>query len=309
MIEVDSAQPSSDINVYKVAHSTAYGFTRHPGFYLIREALDSAAQRRLAVDALTRFPAFPATTNLDATIGCSPPGLFQASLHGLYLQEERIETAIRENCGDTMNEGPDAACSQPWWHARSAGPSAVELLRRLRWASLGPPFDWTKRVYVGDAPFFGLPLYLRDIAAGLLVNVREAILRADPAPIDDLPLHFYDPNAAIINYYRAGDTLGGHVDDAERDLEQPLVSLSVGCPAIFLMGGPSKDIQPTAVLLRSGDAVLLTGPARRSYHGVPRILPGTNTMGQAAGEAPSMAATISMYLEQCRINVSVRVTT
>lgn len=46
-----------------------------------------------------------------------------------------------------------------------------------------------------------------------------------------------------------GDTLNGHIDDAERCLHQPLVSLSLGCPAIFLMGADSKDVPPTALLL------------------------------------------------------------
>ena len=48
-------------------------------------------------------------------------------------------------------------------------------------------------------------------------------------------------------------------DDAEGALEQPLVSLSVGCDAIFLIGGAHQDVPPTALLLRSGDAVVMAG--------------------------------------------------
>ena len=44
-------------------------------------------------------------------------------------------------------------------------------------------------------------------------------------------------DAAIVNYYSRGDTLGGHKDDIENDLTQPLVTFSVGCGAIFLLGG------------------------------------------------------------------------
>lgn len=44
-------------------------------------------------------------------------------------------------------------------------------------------------------------------------------------------------DAAIVNYYSKGDTLGGHKDDVEEDLTQPLVSISIGCAAVFLMGG------------------------------------------------------------------------
>ena len=81
--------------------------------------------------------------------------------------------------------------------------------------------------------------------------------------------------AAIVNYYRPGDTMGGHVDDAETDRSLPLVSVSLGCSAVFLVGGATRDVAPTAVWLRSGDACIFTGEARSYYHGVPRILPDT----------------------------------
>merc|ERR1712173_322353 len=51
-----------------------------------------------------------------------------------------------------------------------------------------------------------------------------------------------------------------------------LLSLSFGLPAIFLCGGPTKNTKPTAVLLRSGDILVMTREARDKYHGVPRIL-------------------------------------
>lgn len=71
--------------------------------------------------------------------------------------------------------------------------------------------------------------------------------------------------------HAAGDTLNGHLDDAERRLSQPLVSLSLGCEAVFLLGGETKAVPPTALLLRSGDVLVLSGHARRCYHGLPRI--------------------------------------
>ena len=45
---------------------------------------------------------------------------------------------------------------------------------------------------------------------------------------------------------------------------------------MFLVGGATRDVAPTAVWLRSGDACVFVGEAARSYyHGVPRILPDT----------------------------------
>jgi len=52
-------------------------------------------------------------------------------------------------------------------------------------------------------------------------------------------------------------------DDAEGALEQPLVSASVGCDAVFLIGGAHRDVPPTALLLRSGDVVVMAGEAQQ----------------------------------------------
>lgn len=65
----------------------------------------------------------------------------------------------------------------------------------------------------------------------------------------------------------AGDTLGGHIDDVEPDQAAPIVTVSLGCHAIFLMGGHTRDTAPTALRLRSGDVLVLGGAARRCYHG------------------------------------------
>ncbi|CBZ52950.1 conserved hypothetical protein [Neospora caninum Liverpool] len=78
-------------------------------------------------------------------------------------------------------------------------------------------------------------------------------------------------NAAILNVYRKGDRLRGHKDDAER-VEAPLISISLGQPAIFLLGGVSRQVAPKAVVLRSGDVLVLSGPARWAVHGVPKLL-------------------------------------
>jgi alkylated DNA repair protein alkB family protein 1 len=101
----------------------------------------------------------------------------------------------------------------------------------------------------------------------------------------------FRPNVALVNYYHAGDTLNGHKDDVERDLLQPIVTMSLGCAAVFLMGGSSRQQQPTALLLCSGDVVVLGGPARACYHGVPRVLGswkgGTDDVGNSVDKKSS----------------------
>lgn len=42
---------------------------------------------------------------------------------------------------------------------------------------------------------------------------------------------------------------------------------SLGSKAIFLLGGKSREDEPLAMFLRSGDAVLMSGEARECFHG------------------------------------------
>ena len=82
----------------------------------------------------------------------------------------------------------------------------------------------------------------------------------------------YRAEAAIINYYPMDSSLGGHVDYSEPNKNAPLVSISIGQSAIFLIGGPSKSLEPLPILLQNGDVLIMTHQARQSYHAVPKIL-------------------------------------
>ena len=45
-----------------------------------------------------------------------------------------------------------------------------------------------------------------------------------------------------------------------------------GLDAVYLIGGETKEVAPTAIRLRSGDVVVQGGRSRGYYHGVPRVL-------------------------------------
>lgn len=65
------------------------------------------------------------------------------------------------------------------------------------------------------------------------------------------------------------------MDDAEGALLHPVVSFSLGCAAVFLLGGASKDDAarpPIPLLVRSGDGLVMGGGSRLCVHGVPAIL-------------------------------------
>ena len=63
-----------------------------------------------------------------------------------------------------------------------------------------------------------------------------------------------------------------HQDVSEAAMEKPLVSISLGCSSVFLMGTTSREDKPFAMFLRSGDVVVFSGKARDAFHAVPRIL-------------------------------------
>ena len=76
------------------------------------------------------------------------------------------------------------------------------------------------------------------------------------------------PDACLVNRYEPGAKLSLHQDKDERDYEQPIVSVSLGIPAVFLFGGLKRADKTIRVTLAHGDVVVWGGPARLRYHGV-----------------------------------------
>src|SRR5260370_40983223 len=76
------------------------------------------------------------------------------------------------------------------------------------------------------------------------------------------------PDACLINRYEPGARLTLHQDKNERDFEQPIVSVSLGLPAVFLFGGEERAAKTTRVPADHGDVLVWGGPARLRYHGV-----------------------------------------
>ena len=76
------------------------------------------------------------------------------------------------------------------------------------------------------------------------------------------------PDACLINRYEPGARLSLHQDRNERDFGAPIVSVSLGIPAVFLFGGSKRTDRTFRVPLAHGDVVVWGGPARLRYHGV-----------------------------------------
>ncbi|WEK43916.1 MAG: DNA oxidative demethylase AlkB [Candidatus Sphingomonas colombiensis] len=78
----------------------------------------------------------------------------------------------------------------------------------------------------------------------------------------------FAPEACLINRYEPGAKLSLHQDRDERNLEQPIVSVSLGVEATFLWGGQARGDRSRRIALRHGDVMVWGGPARLTFHGI-----------------------------------------
>ncbi|MEP6874694.1 MAG: DNA oxidative demethylase AlkB [Burkholderiales bacterium] len=78
----------------------------------------------------------------------------------------------------------------------------------------------------------------------------------------------FAPDACLINRYRPGARLSLHQDRDEHDFRAPIVSVSLGVPAVFLFGGLQRADKALRVRLQHGDVVVWGGASRLRFHGV-----------------------------------------
>jgi DNA alkylation damage repair protein AlkB len=165
--------------------------------------------------------------------------------------------------------------------------TAAFLEKKLRWMTLGGQYDWTAKRYPAEAP----PPFPADI--------KQLLKRLFP----DM-----EAQAAIVNFYSPGDTLSIHRDVSEY-CSNGLVSISVGCDGLFIVG--NQDGTETATIrLSSGDAIYMTGPSRYAWHGVPKIFPDTcpNWLAEwpaVDGSGPA-CSDWQGWMRNKRININVR---
>lgn len=127
------------------------------------------------------------------------------------------------------------------------------------------PLGWTSDRrgyrYAGIDPDSGkfwpaMPESFRQLA-------RDAAAAADFAD--------FEPDACLVNRYLPGNRLSLHQDKNERDFSAPIVSVSLGMPAVFLFGGHRRSDTPARIPLYHGDVAVWGGEDRLRYHGVMAI--------------------------------------
>jgi alkylated DNA repair protein (DNA oxidative demethylase) len=88
----------------------------------------------------------------------------------------------------------------------------------------------------------------------------------------------FSPEVCLINRYVPGARMSLHQDKDEHDFGAPIVSVSLGLPAIFLFGGLKRSDETRRFRLEHGDVVVWGGPARLIYHGVPPLADGEHAL-------------------------------
>ena len=88
----------------------------------------------------------------------------------------------------------------------------------------------------------------------------------------------FAPDACLINRYRPGARLSLHQDRNERDFAAPIVSVSLGLPAVFLWGGLARAERARRLRLIHGDVVVWGGPARLAFHGIDTLADGQHAL-------------------------------
>lgn len=86
----------------------------------------------------------------------------------------------------------------------------------------------------------------------------------------------FAPDACLINRYVPGARMSLHQDKNERDYSAPVVSLSLGLPAVFLFGGHQRSDKTQKISLFHGDVAVWGGVDRLRFHGVLPIKEGAH---------------------------------
>ena len=105
------------------------------------------------------------------------------------------------------------------------------------------------------------------------------------------------PDACLINQYKVGASMGLHQDKNEVDFKQPIVSVSLGLPAVFLFGGSLRSDKPYKVPLAHGDVLVWGGQSRLNFHGIQPV---------KANQNGALNTHLSQYFNHHRVNLTLR---
>ena len=141
---------------------------------------------------------------------------------------------------------------------------AMSTCGALGWVS-----DRSGYRYQANDPTSGRPW--PALPAAFAALARQAAARAG--------FQGFEADACLLSIYQPGARLSLHQDKDEREVAaHPIVSVSLGLPATFQLGGLARGDARINVPLSHGDAVVWGGPARLRYHGVAPLKDGEHPL-------------------------------
>ena len=161
----------------------------------------------------------------------------------------------------------DIAGQAPFRHMLTPGGHQMSVAM-TNCGSLGWVTDCTGYRYDKDDPNTGKPW------PAMPSSFRELAAQA----ADRAGFGAFAPDACLINRYQPGARMSLHQDRDEQDFGAPIVSISLGLPAIFLFGGLKRSDKPRRFRLEHGDVVVWGGPARLAFHGVAPLADGEHAL-------------------------------
>lgn len=313
-------------------------FAGFPGMIYIKEAIPIEVQNKVIKLSLEEYTRPPNVSNLDMHFELDPIGIWNQFViskdilvkkrHFVDSQEEypnnedskRVDeetvdqnpsmlnikvdqesnscTAMCQNSLKKVKSVKDEKLSitidEPVDKMLNNAPHPIsKVMPRLRWSTLGLQYNWSKKEYHFDrCPEF--PPYITLLSSEIIKSIQ---------PLTGYNVKDWKAEAGIINFYQPGDSLTAHQDKSELNKNAPLISLSFGLECVFLFGTDDRSTKPIALNVKSGDIIIMSGEARKAFHGVPRVFEKTFPEELLAGEEFD---TIREFMRHTRMNINVR---
>jgi|SRR5579863_632481 len=224
---------------------------------------------------MTRASQPPRSAALDLRAPCAPDAAAPVALGAgtvlLRSWARAFEYELWAALQESLARSPFRFMTTPGGYRMSV---AMSNCGALGWVSGRSGYRYSARDPLSGRPWPPMPPVFRELAVQAAQGAGFAA---------------FAPDACLINRYVPGARLSLHQDKDEKDLSSPIVSVSLGLPAMFLLGGSARLERPQRVPLLHGDVLVFGGPGRLRFHGVRAL---------EAGEHFLMGG--------CRVNLSFR---
>ncbi|MEM8791229.1 MAG: alpha-ketoglutarate-dependent dioxygenase AlkB [Pseudomonadota bacterium] len=166
-----------------------------------------------------------------------------------YLDRDR-QAAIVEECREIIRAAPLVRPMTGWGKPMSVRMTSAG---RAGWVIKRGRYQYAARHPETDRPWPSIP--------GQILSVWREVSGWEA-----------EPDCCLLNWYDATARMGLHQDKNEGLFDAPVVSISLGDPARFRVGGTERGGKTESVILNSGDIVVMGGEARLAFHGIDRII-------------------------------------